>query len=172
MGVDVGSIFFSVSTVERASLDKVIGIINDAIAPKGFECLEAEWLGNARILRIFVDRPGLGIDLSGCVEVNSLLYNNSPLDSAVPGTYQLEVSSPGIERPLRLREHFEKHMGEVVEVKLLEKQMERRNGIGKILAVNDQVTLATAQGTWVFDLDKLQKAHLVYDWESSKETRN
>lgn len=164
--------FFSVRVLDRAQLDAVIKIVNDAIAAAGFECIEAEWLGNVNTLRLFVERPGHGIDLSGCVEVNSLLYNFAPLDAAISGDYHLEVSSPGVERPLRTRQHFERYLGEVAEVKLWEQQSDRKAGTGRIVAVDSSVTLETSRGLWVFDLAKLQKAHLVYDWESGKDNRN
>ena len=157
--------------MDRAKLDALIVVVDSKIASEGFECVEAEWMGNTKTLRIFVERTGVGMNIEGCVQVNALLNEYAPLDQMVSGSYQLEVSSPGIERPLRKKEHFQKHLGEMVQVKLLDKQMERRSGTGRIKSVGETVALETDQGVWEFDFSKLQKAQLVFDWERQNDNR-
>jgi ribosome maturation factor RimP len=154
--------------LDRARLDKVIELVNRLLAGSGFDCLEAEWQGNSKALTLYLDRDG-GIDLAGCEQATRLLLDSPELDDMIPGSYNLEVSSPGVERPLRTAEHFQKFLGQVVQVKLLEKVDGRRVATGKVVSVsageNIEVTMTTEQkSTWVFPLRLLQRANLVYEW--------
>jgi ribosome maturation factor RimP len=187
--------------LNRAKLDEIIALVSRVIEPAGFECIEAEWAGSERILRLYVDRlensaPSAtasdaarqgassgkdadaeakkrGIDLEGCVAASRLLVEHEELDALIPGSYTLEVSSPGIERPLRSRKHFERHIGDTVQVKLADKDLPRRNGTGRLVEVSDdgeggpRVTVETEQGPWTFPLGSLQRASLVYDWNGA-----
>ena len=161
---------FGTSLLDRAKLDEIIALVNRTLHPAGFDCLEAEWSGSDRILRLFVDllddSQG-GVTLDSCVRASRLLEESPELDALTPAHYTLEVSSPGVERPLRSAGHFSRHVGERVQVKLVEKVQDRRNGVGKLLQVKDSlITLETEQGPWQFPLAALQRASLVYDWDA------
>ncbi len=159
--------------MDRVKLDNVISLVNGQLNPAGFDCIEAEWLGHERILRLFVERPaeGMGMNLDGCVSATRLINEFPELDEMVPGHYVLEVSSPGVERPLRRLEHFRAQLGQRAEVKLREKYNERRQGKGVLAAVSDDngglVTMQTEQGEWSFSVELLQRASLLYDWGDS-----
>jgi len=159
--------------VDRIKLDNVITLVNGQLNPSGFDCIEAEWLGHERILRLFVERASdeIGMNLDGCVSATRLLHECAALDDMVPGHYVLEVSSPGVERPLRRVEHFRANLGRRAEVKLREKCNERRQGKGILAEVRDDngglVTMQTEQGDWSFSLELLQRASLLYDWGDS-----
>jgi ribosome maturation factor RimP len=163
--------------LDRAHLDRIIALIDRLVAPAGFECLEVEWVPTERALRVYLDVLGVeaggeGITLDGCVRASRLLDEVQELDDLVPGAYHLEVSSPGIERPLRTRRHFERFVGQTVEVKLATRENERKAGKGKLVGVADgaspetaaSITLETDRGTWSFPLSSLRQAHLVHDW--------
>jgi ribosome maturation factor RimP len=178
--------------LNRAKLDEVINLVSRVIEPAGFECIEAEWVGSEQILRLYVDRlpsnvltvvpvvvddkradSTAGIDLEGCVAVSRMLVEFEELDALISGAYTLEVSSPGIERPLRSRKHFEQYIGNTVQVKLADKNLPRRNGMGRLIDVSGdddsdaRVTVETEQGPWTFPLGSLQRASLVYDWNGA-----
>jgi ribosome maturation factor RimP len=166
--------------LDRVKLDKIITAVNQLLAPAAFDCIEAEWQAHDRILRLFVEHvdPAVGINLDGCVQASRLLLDDPDLDALVNGVYTLEVSSPGVERPLRRAVHFERHVGATIQVKLREKVQERKNGTGRIVRVeapaaaadaaymsdDTRITLETPEGPWSFPLASLQKASLVYDW--------
>lgn len=160
--------------MDRTKLDSLIALVSQTLAPHGYECLEAEWLAGERILRLYVDALAGGINLDGCVAASRLLEDQPSLDEVMPGKYTLEVSSPGVERPLRSKSHFESHLGETVQVKLVDKYLDRRQGTGKVIQVaqgdtvtgqhDTLITLQTEQGAWCFPLAQLQRASLVYDW--------
>ena len=150
--------------MNRTQLDQVISVVEASIVPAGFECVEAEWVANEKVLRLYVDRVD-GIDLEGCAAASRLLREIPDLDTLISGSYNLEVSSPGLERPLRRRSHFERAVGETVQVKLQTKILDRKNGTGRLVGVSDtEVTIETTQGPWSFPLDQVQKASLVYSW--------
>jgi len=161
---------------DRQSLDNLIALIDRTIGGAGYECLDAEWVPGERVLRLFVDRiekdeSGKGIDLDGCAAVNALLAEFQELDDLIPGAYTLEVSSPGIERPLRRKSHFEQHIGETVQVRLAaggDQPKRKRQLTGRLVAVSgdDRLTIETDGGPMSFPLEQVQKASLVYDWSN------
>lgn len=164
--------------MDRTKLDTLIALVSQTLAPHGYECLEAEWVAGERVLRLYVDTlAGEGINLDGCVAATRILEGLPSLDEVMTGKYALEVSSPGVERPLRSKAHFESHLGETVSVKLLDKYMDRRQGTGQVTNVAEGdtvtgqidtlITLRTEQGDWSFPLAQLQRASLVYDWTNS-----
>lgn len=154
--------------MNREHLDHIINVVESNIASAGYECIEAEWVEDHRTLRVFVDHPK-GVQLDDCAAVSRMLAEAKELDDAVPGTYNLEVSSPGVERPLRRLSHFQKVVGAMVEVKLLEQVLERKHAKGTLVGISSDdgiVTLDTNRGMWAFPLKRLQKASLVHDWGS------
>lgn len=159
--------------MNRDRLDNLITLVSGKLAPIGFDCIEAEWLGHDRILRLYVDKlpladgaPATAINLDDCVVATRALNEDPELDAAVSGAYTLEISSPGIERPLRRAPCFARHVGSRVQVKLRTKKDGRWQGQGTIADVaGDEITLDTAEGPWSFPLENLQKASLVYDWD-------
>lgn len=165
--------------MDRARLNEVIALVSSRVAASGYECIEAEWVGDQRILRLFIDRAAdgageTGVNLDDCVKASKLLDEFAELDKVINGAYTLEVSSPGVERPLRRRRDFEQHIGETVEVKLTDKIQDRRHGTGKLVdvapaaAADDTIiTLDTKRGPWSFPLASLQRASLVFDWGAS-----
>ena len=165
--------------VNRSKLDEIMQLSTSLLAPQGFECIEAEWAQHERILRLFVDRvegapaadEKTGINLDDCVVATRLLNERQELDEAVNGVYTLEVSSPGVERPLRLSRHFSRFVGKKASVTLKSKDVEhnRWTAEGTISGVDGDadralVTLDTSEGAWSFPIANLKKAALVFDW--------
>jgi len=154
--------------VTRTELDRIIDFVNSQLPVEKYECIEAEWCAEDRTLRLFIDRRDekLPMSLSDCVAVNDLLIDLPDLDAMISGEYTLEVSSPGVERPLRRKAHFLEHLGETIEVKLVHKILDRRHGKGRLVAVDEdgKVTLETNRGSWSFPIDSLMTASVVYNW--------
>lgn len=176
MLLSINSGYFLETRMDRARLDMIIESASGVLAQGGYECIEAEWESGDRILRLYVDcvvSEGQGMNLEECVKASKLLDASGDLDDVVAGPFTLEVSSPGVERPLRKISDFEKHIGQMVEVKLAGKVQERKHGKGRLVDVLNEsgnsvlITLETSRGPWQFPLVTLQRASLVYDWGNS-----
>lgn len=151
--------------MNRQHYDKIIDLINPKVAPLGYECVEVEWDGTEETLRVYIDRPE-GIKMEDCLRVNDLLIESNELDALVPGDYRLEISSPGIERPLRTREHFSRVIGQKIKVRLNERTQNRMEGAGKLLGIDqdDIVSLELPAGVWNFPFQAIRKANVVFEW--------
>ncbi len=151
--------------MNRQQYDKIIDLINPKVAPLGYECVEVEWDGAEETLRVYIDRPE-GIKMEDCLRVNDLLIESNDLDALVPGDYRLEISSPGIERPLRTREHFSRVIGQKIKVRLAERTQNRMEGAGKLLGIDqdDIVSLELPAGVWNFPFQAIRKANVVFEW--------
>jgi ribosome maturation factor RimP len=162
--------------MDRPRLDKIIDLATSKLAPEGYRCIEAEWDGGEKILRLYVDRqnaePETIITIDECVAASHLLNDVTEIDQAVSSGFFLEVSSPGIERPIRLADDFRRMIGNKVQVKLSKKVDERKNAVGVVKALEStdanraKVTLTLDSGDWSFDITDLKKANLVFDWNS------
>lgn len=158
--------------IERAKLHEIADLTTKLLAPNGFACIDAEWDAQSRTLRLYVDHER-GIDLDECVKVSNQLVESPELDALLPFEFNLEISSPGIERPLRTIEHFKSAQSEgcQIEVKLTEKYKNRRKGVGTILEItpDEMISMKTAEGPWIFPWHMVLKATKVVDWDKVQE---
>ena len=159
--------------MNRAWMNTIIEIVDRKLSDTDFLCREVEWVPSDKILRLYIDDTSsdTGIDLDGCVSVTRQLSECEELDNAIDGAYNLEVSSPGIECPLRLSHHFRDAIGSTVRVELMERVTDRKAGKGRLLSVSNdnepEITLETSRGAWSFPLKQLYKASVVYDWDNA-----
>jgi ribosome maturation factor RimP len=84
----------------------------------GYELVEVEWVrGGGRLtLRVFIDKPG-GVNVDDCQLVSRTIEPILDVEDFIEPAYDLEVSSPGLDRPLRTPEHFSRYAGQRVQVK-------------------------------------------------------
>jgi ribosome maturation factor RimP len=150
--------------------DKVYALLATPVSTVGAELLDVEWTGGT--LRLVVDADG-GITTERLAEVNRLVSPLLDQHDPVPGRYLLEVSSPGIERPLRRVEHFRRAIGEQVILKL-ESWSEIRRVRGELLTVDEESVTVNAVETDGVDLaetetltiahDSIAKARTHFEW--------
>jgi ribosome maturation factor RimP len=153
--------------LDRTILDRIFSTMQTqtppAIASVGIEFLDIEWVGSQRIFRVYIDREG-GVTHDDCILVSRWVDETLGLDDAIPQDYRLEVSSPGLDRPLRTLAHFAAHIGQQVQVTLTDPTLERRKAQGSIHSVNGEtkeITLDLGDGPWIFPVSKLLKARLL-----------
>ncbi|UCH52816.1 MAG: ribosome maturation factor RimP [Pseudomonadota bacterium] len=109
----------------------------------GCELVDVEMVGGGRrpTLRVYIDKPG-GVTLDDCADVSRQLSMILDVEDPIPESYALEVSSPGLDRPLVTREDFGQHAGETIKARLTVPRAGRRNFTGRIVGVTaEQVTL-------------------------------
>lgn len=124
--------------------DELSVLLQPAIADLGLELVGIEFSPNAAgsLLRVYIDEPEKGVAIEDCErasrEISALLDVNDP----VAGRYTLEVSSPGLERPLFTPQHFARFIGEQVRVNVNLPLDGRRRFQGPIRAVDgDRITI-------------------------------
>ncbi len=130
------------------------------------ELVLLEEAGNRRnkILRLYIDRPG-GVNHDFCAKVSAAVGRALDEVDAFEGAYTLEVSSPGIERPLRKRSHFEAQIGKKVYLKTSQPIDGSKVWQGILLAVVDDALVVEEAGREArIPLDEIASAHLVYEF--------
>ena len=121
------------------------------------------------VLRVFIDRPAGGagpITADDCERVSRDLSAALDVADRIPHAYKLEVSSPGLDRPLRRERDFERFLGESARIRLTDGVEGRRNFSGTLQAVKDgRVEIACDGRSWLLPIDDIAKANLVPNWE-------
>jgi ribosome maturation factor RimP len=99
-------------------LERVRRVAAPLAAQEGLELVDVELggAGGRQTLRLFIDKAG-GVSLDDCSAVSRAVSAALDVEDPVDGAYDLEVSSPGLDRPLRTEEHFRKFAGEKVRVR-------------------------------------------------------
>ena len=106
----------------------------------GFELVDVEFVREpvGWVLRIYADRPKGGITISDCQWISERIGTLLDVEDLIPHAYNLEVSSPGLDRPLKTRRDFEKHVGIVVKIKTHEPMDNQRNFKGEIVSTSER----------------------------------
>jgi ribosome maturation factor RimP len=128
----------------------------------GYELWELEYSpgrGNG-FLRLYIDAEA-GITLDDCERVSRAVSEVLDAEDPIPGQYTLEVSSPGLERPLRTAQQFGRFAGETVAVETVQAMEGRRRFKGTLVAVGDGTIEVEVDGRrWTLPLSGIRKAHL------------
>lgn len=145
-----------------AKIDTLHAIVDPIVDSLDATLYDLEYEGG--VLRIAVDRPG-GIDLETVAEVTRQVSRQLDLDDPISSKYTLEVSSPGLERNLRTRLHWETALGERVRIKLRPNVEGDRRYEGVLTAVSgDRVTVAIDDGERTCDIADIDRARTVFVW--------
>lgn len=131
----------------------------------GYELWELEYSpgrGNG-LLRLYIDAAA-GITLDDCERVSRAVSELLDAEDPIPGHYTLEVSSPGLERPLRTARQFAQFVGETVHVETTQALDGRRRFKGALAAVGAETVEVEVDGRrWSLPLNGIRKAHLAPD---------
>jgi ribosome maturation factor RimP len=151
----------------RESLAASVSSLAEQVAASmGIEIVLAEIKGggNRSIVRIFIDQPG-GISLSDCERFSKRFSVTLDVEDFVPFSYVLEVSSPGLDRPLVKEKDFERFSGKAAKIRTRVPVEGQKNFRGKILGVNSgRVSLEIAPGKQVeIAIEDMEKANLVIE---------
>ena len=134
-------------------------LLESTLQGMGYELVEVERLAHNKLLRIFVDKEG-GINIDDCVAISNHLSRLFAVENIDYG--RLEVSSPGLDRPLRKEADFIRFTGETVKLKLRIPIQGQRNFVGVLQEINNGIIKLESEGK-LFDLElsNLGKARLV-----------
>ena len=169
-------------------LDKVRSVAEPLAAAEGLELVDLELGGSGRTtLRLFIDRlpgavpsalevdalasglPRAGVTLEDCAELSRAVSAALDVEDPIIGAYDLEVSSPGLDRPLRTPEHFERFRGKKVRVKTYGPIAEcggLKTFVGKLAGFQDGKVLVDVDGKlYPVPHDQIAKANIEYQFD-------
>ncbi len=149
------------------SRDKVIRLAEPILAEQGLELVDVELRreGRGLTLRVLADREG-GVDLEGLSRVSRELAVLFDVEEPIPGPYTLEVSSPGIDRPLRKPDHFARYLGKRVRLRSHVPLNGQRNFSGTLATVTaGGVTLRSESGGETYiEFSNVEKANYEHEY--------
>ncbi|BCR04824.1 ribosome maturation factor RimP [Desulfuromonas versatilis] len=159
---------------QESTHDKVRSLLVALLDDLGFELVDLEYKREGRdwVLRLFMDKEG-GVTLDDCVDVSREVGALLDVEDLIETAYRLEVSSPGLDRPLKKPQDYERFAGRLVKVKTYEKLdpdqrgHERKTFTGKLLGLEGTLVrieqLDKKGGVVELPLEAIAKANLEID---------
>ncbi len=141
----------------------LLDLIEPEVSALGYELLgiELNRNGHGSILRVYIDKPD-GITIDDCVTVSQQLTGMLDVEDPIKGQYELEVSSPGLDRPIFTIEQFRKYIGETIKLRLYEKINERKRFTGVLISVeNDMILINCENEDFEVPINMVDRARLV-----------
>ncbi|MEE9412850.1 MAG: ribosome maturation factor RimP [Methylococcales bacterium] len=150
----------------------VTNLIEQTITGLGYEFVGAEMVSqrNSKLLRIYIDGTD-GVVIDDCVIVSNQLSGVLDVEEPIKGQYQLEVSSPGVERPLFRLEDYQRFQGHQALLELYEAVDGRRNIRGVLEGIQENsVLINTVSDNQQIELpfSSIRKARLIAEYELSR----
>jgi len=151
---------------ESAELRK---LIEPAVRALGFELVGVEFsTGQSGLLRVYIDSED-GISADNCEAVSHQVSGLLDVEDPIPGRYALEISSPGLDRPLFQARDFERFTGSTVRLRLVSPLNGRRKFKGVLMGMKDNhVVVQVEDAELIVTLDEIDQARLVPDYESHR----
>jgi ribosome maturation factor RimP len=153
-------------------------LLEKTVSGLGYELVDLEFSSRGRLLRVFIDKPEKagGIDVEDCVTVSHQLTRLLEVEGV--DYDRLEVSSPGLDRPLKKPADFERFAGQDIKLRLRAPLNGRRNFQGTLLGLKDGKARlglpaddAHASGEVELDFDNIEKARLAPDFGGAPDKR-
>jgi len=144
--------------------ETIVAAIEPVLTSLGLELFDVQFTGSgrARTVRVVVDRNG-GVDLDAITASSERIQ--PVLDDLDLGDFALEVSSPGLERPLSRPEHFRRAVGETVSVKVRDAGGESRRVRGALVTADERgITVESEHGAEHVDYDLIVQARTIFEW--------
>ena len=156
------------------STNRITKLVQPLVEELGYEFVGLEHSSNPKnaVLRIYIDKEN-GIDLDDCGAVSREIAAMLDVEDPISGHYTLEISSPGVDRPLFTPEQIERFTGKEVKVTLFAPEDGRRRFKGRILTVRDQMIHMDIDGEEIaLDFTNFAKARLVPDYDELMANRS
>jgi ribosome maturation factor RimP len=157
--------------VQLTIVDKVESLALPLITSLGLELVEIEYKpeGRQMVLRIFIDKEG-GVLLDDCAAVSKELSALLDVEDVIPGKFSLEVSSPGLNRPLKTRADYDRYTGKLIKIKTFVPTADeagnlRKTFLGKLVGVEgDLILLKLLEGqSATIPFSAIAKANLEFE---------
>jgi ribosome maturation factor RimP len=151
--------------------DQVEDLARPLVSSFGLELVEIEFKceGRQMVLRVYIDKEG-GVTLDDCATVSKELSAVLDVEDVIPGRYSLEVSSPGLNRPINKRSDYVRYTGRLVKIKTVDTIPDdagnmRKTFLGELLGLDgDLIRLKLLEGqTASIPLESVAKANLEFE---------
>ena len=145
-------------------------MITPAVEALGYEMWGLEFHGHGRppLLRVYIDSEN-GITVDDCAAASRQISGVLDVEDPISSEYTLEVSSPGMDRPLFTLDQFGRYVGEWVKVKLRAPFDGRRNFRGRLNAVEgDEIVVAVDESEYLLPIELIEKANVIPQFAGDK----
>lgn len=146
-----------------SKLEQLQALLAPVVEALGYQCWGIEFLSQGRhsLLRVYIDHEN-GILIDDCEKVSRQISGVLDVEDPISSEYTLEVSSPGMDRPLFRLEQFAAHAGELVKIKLRSPYEGRRNFQGLLRGVEEQDVLVLVEDhEYLLPIDLIDKANII-----------
>ena len=148
----------------QKSLKAIEELVRGVVEPMGYELVGVQYLTGqpgGNVLRVYIDKEG-GVQLDDCTAVSHQLSGVLDVEDPIPGNYNLEISSPGLDRPLFEPGHYQRYIGQQVNIRLDPSIGGRRKYKGTLLGIEGRTIQVEVDGeVYSLDLDDIRDARLV-----------
>jgi ribosome maturation factor RimP len=148
---------------------RIFDLVEPILLDMGFELIDVEYLSldGRWILRLYIDKEG-GVAIDDCVRVSHELEDLIEVKDIINHEYVLEVSSPGLNRPLKREKDYLRVIGENIRVRSVKPIEGQRNFTGRLRGFHEgTICLETESRVIELPLDEVEKSNLVYDFNNS-----
>lgn len=143
--------------------DEIEALLAPVLEREGYELIDVDFesKGGRSTLRLFIDKED-GVTLDDCEQASHAVSGVLDVEDPIPGEYNLEMSSPGLDRPLRRPAHYERYAGALARVVMQKGFQGKRRIKGRLSGLEDEVVLLDVDGeTHRLPLEKIESARLV-----------
>lgn len=154
--------------------EHLLALIKPIVEGLGYECVGVEFNPHPKngLLRIYIDKEK-GVVLEDCSKVSHQISGVLDVEKPISTHYNLEVSSPGTNRPFFKLSQFEQYIGSIITINLLKPINKQRKITGQIESVKDTVVLLKQDNQLLeIPFRVMSKARLVPEYDIKKEERN
>ncbi len=147
---------------EKEIVDRVRAVVHPIVLNEGMEVVEVEYRRESSgwVLRLILDKEG-GVTLDDCTRVSQEAGRNLDVEDIIQAPYTLEVSSPGLTRPLKTEKDFMKYRHRLIKLKTTDPIQNRRQFKGRLLGVSENgVEIEADEGVFRIPLSNVAKANL------------
>ncbi len=148
--------------------DRLTRLVEPVVVGMGYELIGVEFDAHQRTLRVYIDCER-GVQVDDCSKVSHQLSGLLDVEDPIPGNYHLEVSSPGLDRPLFTLGHFERFKDALVRIQLLSPIDGRRRFKARLLGIEgEKVLLQDGEIRFDIPFESIDRARIVPEFDNIK----
>jgi len=153
-------------SIEENIISNIKELLEPILFEKRLELFDIEFKsqGQKGVLRVFIDKDE-GVTIDDCTVISRELGTLLEVHDVIPGSYTLEISSPGLTRPLKKPSDYVRFKGKAVKIKTIEDIEDKNIFTGKLLDFKDETVYIETDGTnYLIPYSKIEKANLELDF--------